>query len=88
MHADLLSETSETLKAYFPDERIYILEGADLGRTSFGGLINGVKSKGIARVSVREPKKDALAYLVFSSGTGGLPKGMLHCKDPLVAYHL
>lgn len=59
----------------FPLEKIYILEGHAKGRRTFSGMINEVRYKAISPVSVRPVKNDTLAYLVFSSGTSGLPKG-------------
>ena len=58
-----------------PDDRIYILEGKVEGHTSYVTLVDRVRRNKIARVPVRPAKKDTLAYLVFSSGTTGLPKG-------------
>ena len=58
-----------------PDDRIYILEGNVEGHTSYPTLVDRVRRNKIVRVPVRPAKKDTLAYLVFSSGTTGLPKG-------------
>ena len=57
------------------EENIFILEGKAAGIQSFQDLIDGVKFRNIPRVSVRPASKTTLAYLVFSSGTTGLPKG-------------
>lgn len=54
---------------------IYVLGGKWKGQKSFSELIADVQTKGIASVAVRSAAKDTLAYLVFSSGTTGLPKG-------------
>lgn len=59
-----------------PESAIYILEGKVEGKTSFEDLIHGVRTRGTPRVPVRPAHKNTLAYLVFSSGTSGLPKGM------------
>ena len=58
-------------------KRIYLLQGSGHGRVKkcFGDMIHEVRSKKISRVEVRPAKNDTLAYLVFSSGTSGLPKG-------------
>jgi acyl-CoA synthetase (AMP-forming)/AMP-acid ligase II len=54
---------------------IYLLRGNSNGRKSFWSIIKDVRNKKISRVDVRTATKDTLAYLVFSSGTTGLPKG-------------
>ena len=59
-----------------PESAIYILEGEVQGKKSFGDLIREVKARGTSRVPIRPAHKNTLAYLVFSSGTSGLPKGM------------
>jgi len=58
-----------------PDDRIHILEGHVEGHTSYATLVDRVRQNKIPRLPVRPAKKDTLAYLVFSSGTTGLPKG-------------
>ena len=58
-----------------PDDRIHILEGNVEGHTSYATLVDRVRQNKIPRLPVRQAKKDTLAYLVFSSGTTGLPKG-------------
>jgi len=52
---------------------IFILEGRVEGRRSFDDLVRSVEEP--ARHYVKPVSKDALAYLVFSSGTTGPPKG-------------
>jgi len=42
---------------------------------AFRGIIQDVKKKKIPLVDIRPEGKDTLAYLVFSNGTSGLPKG-------------
>ena len=54
---------------------IYIIKGNSSGRKSFWSIIRDVRTRKIPRVDVRTANKDTLAYLVFSSGTSGLPKG-------------
>ena len=64
----------------FPEDHIYILEGTNptgLSLPSFGQLIDTVQSNKIPREPVRQAGKDTLAYLIFSSGTSGLPKGTI-----------
>lgn len=58
------------------DNRIYTLEGPTVkGRRSFSDMIHQVKTDFTPRIEVRPAGKDTLAYLIFSSGTSGLPKG-------------
>ena len=52
---------------------IFILEGEVKGRRSFDDLVRSVREP--AKGYAKPVGKDALAYLVFSSGTTGLPKG-------------
>lgn len=58
-----------------PEEGVLILEGEASGRTCFDNLICSAQSYEIHDVGVLPANKDTLAYLVFSSGTTGLPKG-------------
>ena len=58
-----------------PEDRLYVLEGDNAGRPSLDDLVEKVRAKRIPRTPVRPAKRDTLAYLVFSSGTTGLPKG-------------
>jgi len=52
---------------------IFILEGGVKGKRSFDDLIRSVKEP--AKDYAKSVNKDALAYLTFSSGTTGPPKG-------------
>ena len=54
---------------------IYLMKGNSNGRKSFWSIIEDVRRNKISRVDVRPATKNTLAYLVFSSGTSGLPKG-------------
>ncbi|KAF9781855.1 acetyl-CoA synthetase-like protein [Thelephora terrestris] len=54
---------------------IYILEGEVKGRRSFDDLVRSVKEP--AKGYAKPVGKDALAYLVFSSGTTGPPKAVM-----------
>ncbi|OJA11811.1 hypothetical protein AZE42_11578, partial [Rhizopogon vesiculosus] len=61
------------LTSGLPADRIYLLEGEKEGCTSYDQFISSV-CNGVPRVPVRHATKDTLAYMVFSSGTSGLPK--------------
>ena len=52
-----------------------MIKGDTKGKKSFWDIIKDVKTKKIPPVDVRTATEDTLAYLVFSSGTSGLPKG-------------
>ena len=64
------------LTSGLPADRIYLLEGENKGHTSYDQLVSSVRKNGIPRLPVRHATKGTLAYMVFSSGTSGLPKGM------------
>ena len=77
------------LKAGIADDRIYILKPQknrkDInGRRSCLSILHDVKTKKTKTVPIRVVAKDAAAYLVFSSGTTGLPKGHSHSIKQLV----
>jgi acyl-coenzyme A synthetase/AMP-(fatty) acid ligase len=57
------------------EDRILVLEGHVKGRRRLDDLIRDVQERKLPPVSVRPAKQNTLAYLVFSSGTTGLPKG-------------
>ncbi|KAF6747808.1 amp dependent CoA ligase [Ephemerocybe angulata] len=61
----------------FDLNRIFIAAGTAPGRRSLDDLVNNVRSKAIPFVGIKPAKKDTLAYLVFSSGTSGLPKAVM-----------
>lgn len=59
----------------FSEESIFILQGDVAGKASLPRLIGDVKARGLPKIATREVQDDTLAYLMFSSGTTGLPKG-------------
>ncbi|KAF9046143.1 amp dependent CoA ligase [Panaeolus papilionaceus] len=54
------------------------------GRKSLHSIIDGVRRKGIKTVDIRPATKNTLAYLVFSSGTSGLPKAVMISHGNLI----
>jgi acyl-CoA synthetase (AMP-forming)/AMP-acid ligase II len=58
-----------------PEAKIFILQGEVKGKLSLPRLIDNVNARGLSRVPTQAVADDTLAYLVFSSGTTGLPKG-------------
>lgn len=57
------------------ERNIFLLEGHSGERKSLDGLIRDVQKRNVSHIDIRPASKDTLAYLVFSSGTTGLPKG-------------
>jgi acyl-CoA synthetase (AMP-forming)/AMP-acid ligase II len=57
--------------------KIHLIKGEAQGRRSIPSIIRDVRNKQIPPVEIRPAARDTLAYLIFSSGTSGLPKGNL-----------
>ena len=62
---------------------IYVMKGNSNGKKSLRNIIEDVRRKKIPRVDTRTAVKSTLAYLLFSSGTTGLPKG-----NKSISFHL
>lgn len=72
----LLPLLMESAKEFgLSDERIHILGESVENRLGFDGLVERAQKKHLPPIVPQPAKKDTLAYLVFSSGTSGLPKG-------------
>ncbi len=56
-------------------KQILVMSGHVSSRQSFSRLVDEMQIKKPDVIPVRSVRKDTLAYLVFSSGTTGLPKG-------------
>ena len=71
-----------------PEKSIFILQGDVTGKVSLPRLIEYAKARGLPKIATRTVQDDTLAYLMFSSGTTGLPKGYFtHVKFcPLILY--
>ncbi|KIJ64595.1 hypothetical protein HYDPIDRAFT_111963 [Hydnomerulius pinastri MD-312] len=72
------------LTSGLPEDRIYILEGKIPGRTSYDDLVARAQFNRMPRLPIRHAKRDTLAYLIFSSGTSGLPKAVMISHGNLV----
>lgn len=66
------------------EDNIFLLEGASPGKISLDDLIRDVEERKVPAVDIRPAEKDTLAYLVFSSGTTGLPKGVMVSQGNLI----
>ncbi|KXN90930.1 putative 4-coumarate--CoA ligase 1 [Leucoagaricus sp. SymC.cos] len=60
-----------------PKDKLYLMNEDSLGQVSVESLIRMVNEKQIPEEDIRIVPKDTLAYLVFSSGTSGLPKAVM-----------
>lgn len=73
--------------AGIPQDRIYIMEGHVNGKKSFDSLIREVIRRKVPKEAPRPAREDTLAYLVFSSGTSGPPKGKQAPEIPITSNH-
>lgn len=79
----LLPKALDTIKkAGLTNKHIFLLDGpGSHGIHSFDSLVKHARQRKLKRVDVRPVKHDTLAYLMFSSGTSGLPKGELSFSE-------
>jgi long-subunit acyl-CoA synthetase (AMP-forming) len=75
VHPRLLPMALEAAsKTGLREDRIYILEGNVSGRKSLSEMIDDIQSRKTPAVQSRPVQYNTLAYLLFSSGTSGVPK--------------
>jgi acyl-CoA synthetase (AMP-forming)/AMP-acid ligase II len=85
VHPSLLGLALQAAKRVgLPEDRIYTIEGDVPNRRSFGQMIDGVVARKTPEVRSRPVKHDTLAYLLFSSGTSGVPKSVMVSHTNLV----
>ncbi|EJF63384.1 acetyl-CoA synthetase-like protein [Dichomitus squalens LYAD-421 SS1] len=86
IHPSLLPQALDTAHKFgLTDDRIFLLEGHAEGRKSLADLIREVRVRKFARAPSRPVQRDALAYLVYSSGTSGLPKAVMVSHRNVIA---
>ncbi|ESK94691.1 4-coumarate- ligase [Moniliophthora roreri MCA 2997] len=73
----LQAALSAAKEVKLPLKNIYVMNGNLKGYRSFGNMIERVEKANIPLMPPRPATKDTLAYLVFSSGTSGLPKAVM-----------
>lgn len=75
VHPSLLDRALDAARQVgVPESRLYLLEGTSTKQRSLSSLLDATVHA--PPVAVRPVTKDTLAYLLFSSGTTGLPKAV------------
>ncbi|KAJ8092488.1 hypothetical protein PM082_023741 [Marasmius tenuissimus] len=71
-----------------PKEKIYVIGSPEAnvdGHQTLSGLMENVQRRKIPSLGVRLARVNSLAYLIFSSGTSGLPKAVMITHGSLSA---
>ncbi|KAH9854754.1 acetyl-CoA synthetase-like protein [Lenzites betulinus] len=86
VHPDILPQALEVAQLVgLPQDRIYILEGHVEGRRNLASAIDAIHQRKLPAVPTRPVVRNTLAYLVFSSGTSGLPKAVMISQHNVLA---
>lgn len=89
VHPSLLSAALQAAEqTNLPKEHIYLLGTSGSRHVSqrrdLLSLIRNVRERRLPRQPIAPVRKDTLAYLVFSSGTSGRPKGTMSATSGLM----
>ena len=89
VHPSLLRLALQGVKqAGISSEYIYSIGGHSKEKRCLGvnSLVENVRRRNLARQPVVPVQKDTLAYLLFSSGTSGTPKGEEHTRVNIIVF--
>ncbi|KAI1851308.1 hypothetical protein JX266_003383 [Neoarthrinium moseri] len=84
-HVDVVSKAAAQCK--LPERNILVLESSPWSLKSLDGSIDGISTKTLPWQRITDPKalKESLIVILWSSGTTGLPKGVMISHRNLVA---